>query len=77
MYYLPDSSITIVALGNHSYELENLQKNSYTNAIASNSLEIFLKEGKKDQHKKVSQQSATSRLITLGAVELLLMRKLR
>lgn len=44
-YYLPNRNITIVALGNHSYELENPAKERYIRTIAANSLNTFLEQG--------------------------------
>ena len=42
MYYFPELRITIVALGNHSYEIENPEKNSYMRtSIVPNILNTF------------------------------------
>ena len=45
MYYLPERRITIVGLGNHSYEIENPEKNSYMRtSIVPNILNAFFNE---------------------------------
>lgn len=45
MYYFPERRVTIVGLGNHSYEIENPEKNSYIRtSIVPNILNSFFNE---------------------------------
>lgn len=44
VYYIPDKGITVVALGNRSYDFEQPRKLGYIDTILSKSLDTFFKE---------------------------------